>query len=79
MVWASSADFGRLSKEHFKYQNPFFCHHRPYLFFKDYQIFYKIFYKFSTKFSIVYIEILPIAFSCSSDKVLITEDLLNTR
>ena len=25
IAWASSADFGRLSKAHFKYQNPFFA------------------------------------------------------
>ena len=80
IVRAGSADFGRLSKEHFYCQNPFFCHHCHYLFLK------------TTDFSInsIYNHYdAPLingndrgtshSFLMFTDKVLISEDLLNTR
>ena len=80
IVWAGSADFGRLSKEHFYCQNLFFLPPSSLSFFKNYRFFYNSIYSHYDA---------PLingnerdtshSFLMFSDKVLISEDLLNTR
>ena len=80
IVWAGSTDFGRLSKEHFYCQNLFFCHHRHYLFLKttDFSI-NSIYNHYDAPLINGNERDTSHSFLMFSDKVLISEDLLNTR